>query len=43
MSNYVSEFVKRQRALTLRLKIKRVLWDSVNQGTYVKKKHGKLL
>lgn len=39
---YVSEFVKKQQAIQSRTKIKKVLWDSLSQGTYVKKKHGEL-
>jgi hypothetical protein len=39
---YVSEFVKRQRALTARI-VMRVVWDSSRLGTYIKSKHGKLI
>ncbi len=39
---YVSEFVKKMRALAVRAKIKRVLWNSLEKGTYERKKHGEL-
>ncbi len=39
---YVSDFVKRMRLLSLRLKYTRLLWNSTDNGTYIKAKHGKL-
>jgi len=39
---YVSEFVKKSRALTLRANQTRLLWDSAKLGTYIRKKHGSL-
>lgn len=39
---YISDFVKRQRALSARI-VMRLLWDSLNKGTYIKSKHGKLI
>lgn len=38
---YISEFVKKQRVLSLRI-YPRLVWNSVLQGTYVKNKHGEL-
>jgi hypothetical protein len=41
---YVSDFVKKQRALDARANAKPiVLWDSLTKGTYVRKKHGALI
>lgn len=37
-----TEFVKRMRALDKRAAKKTVLWDSQQQGTYVRAKHGEL-
>lgn len=39
---YVSAFVKRMRALTSIAKARKVLWSSLDRGTYIKSKHGKL-
>ena len=39
---YVSEFVKRNKALNSRL-VMRLLWNSTKYGTYIKRKHGKLI
>lgn len=38
---YISEFVKRQIMLNARSK-PRLVWNSLEWGTYVKKKHGAL-
>lgn len=40
---YISEFVKRMRAIDAINNQKRVFWHSPKQGTHVKKKHGELL
>jgi hypothetical protein len=39
---YVSDFVKAQQALNNRASKWRLLWDSSNGRTYVRKKHGAL-
>lgn len=38
---YISEFVKRMRELTARLK-PRLVWNSSMQGTYRREKYGEL-
>lgn len=38
---YVSEFVKRQRALTARI-VTYLVWNSAMQGTYRRARHGEL-
>lgn len=39
---YISEFVKKMREIDKRSKIRKILWDSSKNGTYIKKIHGKL-
>ena len=38
---YVSDFVKRQRALQARI-VSWLVWNSAIQGTYVRARHGNL-
>jgi hypothetical protein len=40
---YVSDFVKKQIKITLESKIRYVVWDSMEKGTYIKAKHGELI
>lgn len=39
---HVSEFVKKMRGLSARI-VKVMLWNSTENGTYIKEKHGELV